>query len=128
MVSINFCPPTPLLTSGTILDCKMFQQSMFGFPSDRHAYYLKCCMHPMRYCFFFSLFLKDYSVQTYIFYVQPRKASLSSQEFCKIHKVSPPSLLYTCNKNYPHFFFPPRDINSTLLTLEPGSIGFYYYI
>ena len=49
MVSINFCPPAHhLLTSGTILNCKMFQQSMFGFPSDRHAYHLKCFMHPMR--------------------------------------------------------------------------------
>jgi len=24
---------------------------MSGFPSDRHAYQLKCFMHPMRYCF-----------------------------------------------------------------------------
>ncbi len=43
-----------------------------GFPSDRHAYHLKCFMHPMRYCFssssssFYKFFI---SVQTYIFYV-----------------------------------------------------------
>ncbi|MFN9982065.1 MAG: hypothetical protein ACK53Y_19220, partial [bacterium] len=50
--SINFCPPAQhFLTSGIILDCKMFQQSMSGFPSDRHAYQLKCFMHPMMYCF-----------------------------------------------------------------------------
>jgi hypothetical protein len=56
MVSIDFCPPAPLFTSGTTLDCKMFRQSMFGFPSDRHAYFLRCCIHPMRYCFLFYTF------------------------------------------------------------------------
>jgi len=44
MASIEFCPPAPLFTSGTTLDCKMFRQSMFGFPSDRHAYFLRCAI------------------------------------------------------------------------------------
>ena len=92
MVSIHFCPPPVhrLRTSETVLDCKLFQQSMSGFPSDRHAYHLKCFMHPMRYCFssssssFYKFFI---SVQTYIFYVQQGTASLSNQEFHEMHKV-----------------------------------------
>jgi hypothetical protein len=91
MVSIHFCPPPAhrLQTSETVLDCKLFQQSMSGFPSDRHAYHLKCFMHPMRYCFsssssFYKFFI---SVQTYIFYVQQGTVSLSNQEFHEMHKV-----------------------------------------
>lgn len=49
MVSIDFCPQTALLTNGTVIECKVFRQSLFGLPSDRHMYQLKCYMNPIRY-------------------------------------------------------------------------------
>jgi hypothetical protein len=143
MVSINFCPPYPLsLPSGIILDCKMFQQSMFGFPSDRHAYHLKCCIHPKRYCFFLFLFYKI--IVSRLIYFMFRQGKLPYGEKKKLfaftrarglpsqvknfvsYKWLAPSLLYTCNKNY-HIFF-SRHKKSTLLTSEPGAIGLCYHI
>jgi hypothetical protein len=127
MVSIYFCPPAPLLTSGTILDCKMFQQSMFGFPSDRHAYHLKCCMLPMRYCFFLLLFYKII-VSSGLMYFMFSQGRLPYQvkNFVKyIRLATPPPLYYIhVTKTVPFF---SRDINSTLLTAEPGPIGFYHH-
>jgi hypothetical protein len=103
MVSINFCPPAPLLTSGTTLDCKMFQQSMSGFPSDRHAYHLKCCMHPMRYCF--SFFYKRLDFFIYFIFSQGR-LPYQVKDFIKYIRLAPlpPSSINTYYKNY-HIFF-----------------------
>jgi len=48
MVSIQFCPQTPLFTSGSTLECKTFRQCMSGYPSDRHAYNLKFHTLPIK--------------------------------------------------------------------------------
>jgi len=122
MVSINFCPPYPLsLPSGIILDCKMFQQSMFGFPSDRHAYHLKCCIHPKRYCFFLFLFYKIIVSRLIYFmfsqgklpYGEKKKtvcvhtckgASQSSQELRELQMVCPPLYYIHVTKTTTFFF------------------------
>ena len=50
MVDIIFCDTnTPLRSSGTTLECQNFSKSLFGLPSDRHAYQLRCYVHPIRY-------------------------------------------------------------------------------
>jgi len=90
MVSINFCPLVyHLLTSGIILNSKMFQPSMFSFPSDRHAYHLKCFMHPMRYCFSSS------SVSRLIYFMFSQgRLPYQVKSFVKYIRLDPPPPLY----------------------------------
>jgi hypothetical protein len=92
MVSIDFCPTTPLLTSGTTLECKMFRQTLFGFPSDRHAYQLQCFLHPMRYCTL-SLSFYNKKIFKYIrqcqncFSNQLRPSTLSDETIFEVYQV-----------------------------------------
>ena len=142
MVSINFCPPYPLsLPSGIILDCKMFQQSMFGFPSDRHAYHLKCCIHPKRYCFFLFLFYKiivsrliyfmfsqgelPYREKKKQFAFQRARLPCQVKNFVSYRWFAPLFTIYMLQK-LPHFF--SRHKKSTLLAADPGPIGLCYHI
>ena len=93
MVSIDFCPTTPLLTSGTTLECKMFRQTLFGFPSDRHAYQLQCFLHPMRYC---TLSVSCYNKKFFLKYIrqcqncfsnQLRPSTLSDETIFEVYQV-----------------------------------------
>ena len=94
MVSINFCPPAyHLLTSGSILK---FQQSMFSFPSDRHAYHLKFFMHPMRYCLLLLLHFYKIIVSRLIYFMFSQgRLPYQVKIFVKYINLDPPPPLFT---------------------------------
>ena len=106
MVSIDFCPSAPLLTSGTTLDCKMFRESMMGCPSDRHAYHLTCCIHPMRYCFLNFIFslCACLFIHPHFMFSQGR-LPYQIKNFVKFIRlaISPPPPIYTY-QNISHSF------------------------
>ena len=124
MVSINFCPSAyRLLTSGSILK---FQQSMFSFPSDRHAYHLKFFMHPMRYCLLLLLHFYKIIVSRLIYFMFSQgRLPYQVKIFVKYIRLNspPPSLLNTCKKKlsitYVLFYFFQKTIYATQWSWSP---------
>ncbi len=105
MATIEFCPPAPLFTSGTTLDCKMFRQSMFGFPSDRHAYFLRCCLNPMRYHIylflniFFNFFFPYHSDHVIIFMFSQGRLPYQIKNFVKYIRLAISFFFYVRHVN-----------------------------
>lgn len=67
---------------------------------------------------------------TSIIYIQSRKTSISSQEFCKTYQVNYLTIPHSIYKDKYKKVLPSssRDIDSNLLTAEPGPIGLSCYI
>ena len=123
MVSINFCPPAHhLLTSGIILNSKMFQQSMFSFsirPTCLSFKMFYASHEVLFFFFFFFIFYKIIVSRLIYFMFSQGRLPYQVKSFVKYIRLNspPPSLLNTCKKKlsitYVLFYFFQKTIYAT---------------